>query len=301
VIEKKATAMNFCFSVDDVCFEGYSSEEHLARLLDFLRETNVRGTFFVVPLAQGVPLTKRRRYVELLKMAIAEGHEIGQHGLEHDRFEFGIPPKMILDLEHEKPARDRLAHERKAILDNLTIAKIRARLAKGRRILEDALGIEIVTFRGPCLSICDNLFHALEAEGFAYDSSRYLQEAGWDILNGKKDVKPRAITRAGFEKFQYPGKLVTLPLTTEYTWYLQDIMFEPTWRLARHDLEACLRAAIPFVQLCHISPIFQGQGDNGLKFYRRMFDFARELCGSGPLRFSTIKEAGAAIKAGLRR
>lgn len=269
----------------------------MVRLLDFLRETRVKGTFFVVPLAQGIPLGQRTRYVELLKQALAEGHEIGQHGLEHDRFEFGIPPKMVLDLPHEGPTRERLARERDVILDNLTVAKIRARLAQGRRLLEDALGVEIVTFRAPALSVCDNLFHALEAEGYAFDSSRCFQEAAWDIINGKTDVTPRPITRGLFEQMQYPGKMKTLVLTAEYTWYLPNKNFEIMFNLACHDLEACRQSAIPFVPICHVSPLFQGEDNNGLAFYRRLFERVREAWRPSrePLQFMTIKEAGAAM------
>src|SRR5262245_27956437 len=104
--------MIFCATVDDVCLEGFSSEEHMVSLLRFFQELNVRATFFIVPRAEGVPLGSRPRYVELLQQAAAEGHAVAQHGLEHDRFETGIPPRMVLDLPHEGPARERLARDR---------------------------------------------------------------------------------------------------------------------------------------------------------------------------------------------
>ncbi len=37
--------MIFCATVDDVCYEGYSSEAHLASLLRFFAEQHVRATF----------------------------------------------------------------------------------------------------------------------------------------------------------------------------------------------------------------------------------------------------------------
>jgi len=268
--------MIVCATVDDVCLEGYSSPTHLASLLDFFRDQKLRATFFVVPKAGGIPLGNRPGYVELLKQAVGEGHALGQHGLEHDRFETGIPPKMVLDLPHEAPARERLANDRTAIEDALRIDAIRARLREGRRILEDALGCEIQGFRAPCLSICNNLFDALEAEGFRFDSSHHLQEAGWDIIANKEPIAFRPITRADFDRTQYPGRMRIFPLTTDYTWYLTRDKFKITMELARHDFEACLRAGIPFVPMCHVSPIHQGDAGCGYEMYRLLIDFARE-------------------------
>jgi hypothetical protein len=244
--------------------------------LDFFREQNLRATFLVVPTAGGIPLGDRPDYVGLLREAMSEGHAIAQHGLEHDRFETGIPPKMVLDLPHEGPARERLAKDRAAIEDSLRVDALRARLSEGRRILEDALGVEIQGFRAPCLSICSNLFDALEAEGFRFDSSRHLQEAGWEIISGKEPIAFRPITREDFDRTQYPGRLRILPLTTEYTWYLTRDKFQITMDLARHDLDACFQAGIPFVPLCHVSPVHQGDAGCGYEVYRRLLDHARK-------------------------
>ncbi|OGV64945.1 MAG: hypothetical protein A3K19_10515 [Lentisphaerae bacterium RIFOXYB12_FULL_65_16] len=285
--------MNFCFTVDDVCFEGYSTEAHLKHLLEFLGDAGVRATFFAVPLAQGVPLTQRLGYIRVLEQAIADGHEVAQHGLEHDRFEVGIPPEMILALPHEGPARERLAKDREAIEAALQVDKIRGRLAQGRRIMEDALGAKVVGFRAPCLQVCDNLFLALDAEGYRYDSSRHLQPAGWDILNGKESVAPEPITREMFRRLQPPGNLRAIPLTTEYTWYLNRERFALTLNLAKHDAQACITAGIPFVPICHVSPIQAGDPDAGFQFYRELFAFVRDRCADRdePLSFVTLADA----------
>lgn len=267
--------MIFCLTVDDVCLEGYSTVEHTNALMRFFASQGIHGTFFVVPRAEGIPLTERSEYTVVLEEATAEGHEVAQHGLEHDRFETGIPPRMILDLPHEQPARERLAKDRASIDKNLELPALRGRMAEGRRILEDALGIGVAGFRAPCLSVCDNLFTALDQEGFRYDSSRSLQENGWDLLQGKP-LAPQPITRASFESSLYPGKMRTLPLTTEYTWYLQRKQFDDTMALARHDFSACLRAGIPFTTVAHVSPINECQDGCGWDLYRRLIDYARE-------------------------
>jgi predicted deacetylase len=276
--------MLFCFTVDDVGMNGYSTEPHLQALLDFWAQEGLRATLFVVPRCGGKGIGEHPGYVRLLTQAHQRGHDLAQHGLDHDRFECGIPPKMILDLPHEGPAREYLATQRAAIEAALTVPNLRSRLHEGRTILEAALRLPIRGFRAPCLSICDHLFEALEAEGYAYDSSRHLQEAGWDILNGKTPVVPRPITRAIFAGFQR-GAMRELPLTAEYTWYLRRAQVEVTMGLAQQDFDACLAAGIPFVPVCHVSPIQEGDPDLGFQFYRDLLAHARNRC----------REAGVAL------
>ena len=49
---------------------------HTPRLLDILKRRNIRATFFVVG-------TNARRYPQLIRRIIAEGHEIGNHTVNH--------------------------------------------------------------------------------------------------------------------------------------------------------------------------------------------------------------------------
>ena len=49
---------------------------HTPRLLDILRRRNIKATFFVVG-------TNARRYPQLIRRMIAEGHEIGNHTVNH--------------------------------------------------------------------------------------------------------------------------------------------------------------------------------------------------------------------------
>jgi peptidoglycan/xylan/chitin deacetylase (PgdA/CDA1 family) len=267
-------AMPLCFTVDDVGYSGFSTEGDLARLLAFCAEEGLKATFFAVPRCERREIGRRQEYVDLLQQALESGHEVAQHGLDHDRFEFGIPPKMVLDLRHEAPARERLARRRHEIEAGLTVVGIRQRLRTGRRILESVLGQPIRGFRAPCLAICDNLFAAIEAEGYRYDSSRHLQEAGWDLINGQVPATPRPITRKKFDALQR-GSVREWPLTADYTWYLTRERYAATLALAKHDFDACLAAGIPFVPICHVSPIQEGAGNCGFEFYRELLAYAR--------------------------
>jgi peptidoglycan/xylan/chitin deacetylase (PgdA/CDA1 family) len=266
----------YCFTVDDVAMEGYSTEPHLENVLQFCAKEDIKATFFVVPRFNGRALQAGGAYSSVLAQALAAGHAIAQHGLDHDRFQFGIPPKMVLDLPHEGPARAYLAEHRKEIERSLKLDNLRALLRQGRAILEDALGRSVDGFRAPCLSVCDNLFAALEAEGYRYDSSRCLQPGAWDLINGKEHPVVHPITRERFDAFQTGGRMRLFPLTAEYTWYLTRDKFDAFLNLAKHDFDACMNADIPFVPICHVSPIQEGEGDCGFALHRELIAYARE-------------------------
>ena len=188
--------MLFGFSIDDVILDGWSTPEHLNSILDFCAEEKISATFMVVPENEsGVKAPDRKEYAGVMKRLLAEGHEIAQHGIRHDRFEIGIPPRMILDLPHEGPAREYLASHKDFLKKDHSVENIRQRLKYGRDILESGYGIKINGFRAPALQSCANMFKAIAEEGYTYDSSACLQETGWDYLNGNMDAKPRAITK----------------------------------------------------------------------------------------------------------
>ena len=266
---------------------GYSSEAHLADLLEFCAKEEIKATFFAVPRADGVVISRQPGYAKLLREAIADGHEVGQHGLDHDRFEFGIPPPMILELPHEGPAREYLAGHRDEIDANQTIPKLRERLALGRRIIEDAIGRAVAGFRAPCLSVCDRLFRALELEGYEYDSSACLQQTAWDFINGRLETQPRPITRERIEEARSVVSIAEIPLTAEYTWYLESDPYSLFLDLARHDVEACGEAEIPFVPLCHVSPVQEGAGNRGFDLYRDLLRHARDRAAETGRRFTS--------------
>ena len=281
--------------------EGYSTESHMENVLRFCAEEDIKATFFVVPRFNGERLQPGGEYSKVFRNALQAGHAFGQHGLDHDRFQLGFPPKMILDLPHEGPAREYLAPHRDEIERSLTVDNLRALLREGRTILEDALGQTVDGFRAPCLGICDNLFTALEAEGYAYDSSQCFQRGAWDLINGK-DPEICPITREMFDSYQVPGRMRTFPLSAEYTWYLTRDKYDAFLQLAKHDFDACLSAGIPFVPVCHVSPVQEGEADCGFDLHRELLAYARraaeergkrfvsttlsELSRLGPIRFA---------------
>ena len=256
--------------------EGYSSEEHMENLLQFCAYEEIKSTFFVVPRFNGRQLRPGNEYAGIFNDALQAGHELAQHGLDHERFQFGIPPKMILDLSHEGPAREYLANNRGKIEALLTLDNLKAMLREGRAILEDAIGQPVKGFRAPCLSVCDNMFTALEDEDYVFDSSKCFQKAAWDIINGEENPEICPITRDIFDAMQTPGPMRIFPLSAEYTWYLKRGRFDAFLRLAKQDFDACLKAGIPFAPVCHVSPVQEGDEGAGFDLHRELLAYARE-------------------------
>jgi len=282
----------FGMSVDDVALTGWSQAGNLRKLLAFFAAEGVPATFFVVPLDEdsGRPFQALPGdYAGLLRDAYASGHAIGQHGLRHNRFEFGIPPAMILDLPHESENKRFAEENRQRLAGEHVCEKLRPRLRQGREILEDALGFPIVGFRSPALQESPGMFAAIAAEGYQYDSSQCLQETGWDYLLDRMDVPPREITRARWEKIRRKCQTPILPLTCDYTWYLSRKKYDQVLALAQHDFHACLREGLPMVTVCHVDPVWDGEG---IRFLREFYTWARSAAASQgkTLQFMTLDD-----------
>ncbi|MBS1370330.1 MAG: DUF2334 domain-containing protein [Lentisphaeria bacterium] len=287
-----APVMHLAFSIDDVALAGWSRPDKLQRLLELLNEWGLRVTLFTVPLDE----ESGRRFDELpggyaaiLKEAHRSGHDVAQHGLRHNRFEFGIPPAMVLDLPHEAANKRYARENREKLAREQRCENLRPRLRQGREILEQALGFAVDGFRAPALQQSPGMFEALAAEQYRFDSSTYLQETGWDYISGRLEVPPRTIDRQRRQELCSLCAIPEFPLTTDYTWFLTREKFASTLELARHDFRACLRNGLPFVSLCHIDPVWEGEG---IRFWREFLPWAAdEAAGSGfTLKYSTLKE-----------
>ena len=106
-------------------------------VLEFLRQSEIRGTFFVVgEVAEDEP--------ELLRDIAAEGHELAFHSQEH------------LPLHKETPGN------------------FRQQTADGKKLLEDTTGMEIKGYRAPVFSMSKDTLWCLDELrqlGFTYSSS----------------------------------------------------------------------------------------------------------------------------------
>jgi polysaccharide deacetylase family protein (PEP-CTERM system associated) len=108
----------------------------VGRILAFLEEAGVTGTFFILGWVA-------ERYPEVVRDIASRGHEIACHGYGHD------------------------------LLTRLTPGEIRADLARSKAILQDVGGVSVKGYRAPNFSITPVLYDILREEGFEYDSSHF--------------------------------------------------------------------------------------------------------------------------------
>lgn len=116
----------------------WGMKEGLPRVMDLLEDFGIQGTFlFTGRIAKEFP--------ELAKRA-GKRHELGCHGLEHERF------------------------------DRLSVGEVRKRLKKAREILSD-FG-EVVSFRAPNFQFPDEYYPVLQELSFRVDSTK-AKHKGW--------------------------------------------------------------------------------------------------------------------------
>ena len=286
------TPYYFGMTVDDVALKHWSTPDNLEKILDFFRNEGIRATFFVVPIDEesDTPFFKfDERYLPLIQQASKDGFRFGQHGLRHNRFELGIPPAFVLNLPHEIENKRWVEKNRDILLSELTVKLCRERIRQGRKLLEDAFGFPVLSFRAPALQESPAMFAALKEEGFLADSSCLLQETAYDYYLDRMDTVPQEITRKRWEDIHRKGHGLTFPLTCDYTWDLHDNHYDKMMDLAKHDFRQCLENDIPFVTVCHVNPVFDGEG---IRFLHEFYQFAKETTEAAEreLQFKTLEE-----------
>jgi len=269
----------FCLTNDDA---GSQEPELFGELLDFLALQRVPATFFVVPAAGGVPLDDKPVWLDLLRRAMGEGHELQLHGYEHGVFEFGVPPGFMLDIIPEAAARWR--REPDAIRAPHTRAALGEKIARGLEILDHALGIQPQGFRSGCLATCDEMYQALADNGLTWSSNRVVNPMGWRYINGDYDAGEPWQADVPPHPYPYTAGLIEVPMVSEYTWLLGPEDLERQFDLLQHDFERAREASGVFVTLSHYYAM-TGPYATGLRVYERIFDRVREL---GNVRFCTI-------------
>jgi len=113
--------------------------QNTEKVLDILREKNVKITFFVLGWIA-------ERFPQLVKKIHSEGHEIASHGYAH---------KLIYQQSQQEFRED---------------------LKKSKNILEKIIGEPVIGYRAPNYSITGKSIWAIDIlmeEGFRYDSSTF--------------------------------------------------------------------------------------------------------------------------------
>ena len=109
------------------------------RVLQFLRERDLKITFFIVGLDASLS-----QHHAVLKQITNDGHEVGNHSFHHEQW---------LHLYSEE--------------------QIEAELAKTEDALEQATGQRPTGFRGPGFSLSETVLKVLRRRGYRYDASTF--------------------------------------------------------------------------------------------------------------------------------
>ena len=161
-------------------------KEGMPVLLTLYEKYNIKTTFFFTGYIS-------KLYPEIVKMVLPYGHEIGSHGLSHEK-------KHGFDVMNNK---DQVYH-----------------LKESKKILEDISGNEVVSFRSPALRMSENTVLALEEAGYKIDSSVASQRFDMFMsFGGLQKIKwltaPRLPYRASKKSIFTKGNsnIIEVPLT----------------------------------------------------------------------------------------
>jgi len=159
----------------------------LPRLLGLYSKYDVEATFFFTGhIVELMP--------ELVDMVKDQGHEVACHGYRHeDRYAF----------------------------DNISLEKQVYYMKKAKKIIEDAAGERIYSFRAPEARINGDTVWALEKTGFKYDSSVSPQRFDGPLSRGLKKkvfwmIAPRRPYFLSYSSFYAEGesKVLEIPISS---------------------------------------------------------------------------------------
>ena len=144
-------------------------EKNVTSILALPDAYHVKATFFTLGWIA-------ERYPEMVRLIVAQGHELASHGYGHER------------------------------VSDLTVSEFLSDISLSKKILEDIGGVEVSGYRAPSFSIGENnlwAFDALLEAGYKYSSSIYpIQHDHYGMPNS-----PR---------FPYESRknLLEIPITT---------------------------------------------------------------------------------------
>ncbi len=115
----------------------YVLRQGMPRLLDLYEKYGVKATFFFTGYIA-------RLYPQVVQMAYNKGHEVGSHGLTHE-------VSQAIDI---LPPDKQLEH-----------------LVTSKKILEDIIGDEVISFRAPAARVDKRFCNVLHEAGYKIDSS----------------------------------------------------------------------------------------------------------------------------------
>jgi peptidoglycan-N-acetylglucosamine deacetylase len=218
----------------------YVLKQGMPRLLDLYEQYQVRTTFFYTGYIA-------KLYPDVVRMAHARGHEIGSHGLTHEAGK----------------AFDVLNHAEQ--VDHLKTSK---------RIIEDIIGEEIISFRAPAARVNKTIAASLAESGFKVDSSvsslrmdMFMSFGTWKKMNWITSPRLPYFTQQENIFKKGNGKVLEIPVSAIFLPYIGTFMrLAPVLnRMTRNLLY--LETKInnrPFVFLTHPNEFIDEEKEQGM-------------------------------------
>ncbi len=246
-----ASRRRFIVTVDDP--GGLIQDRALFdRARRFFDEEQVPASFMVVPRGEGGwRLDLQTEWLAALKSAEADGHDCQLHGLDHKDCEFGPYPRMICAL-HDGDAEGELRRDTQRHGHNWRRELYVEKLDTAMAIYQEAFGRPPLVFRTGALSQTPDLYEVMAEAGLRYASNSVLDPRGWAYIienyEDPGDWDPEVPPQPHYVN----ERVVNIPITSEYAWYLTSEKIEPHLALAIDDLHRVFEADAPFVLVCHV-------------------------------------------------
>jgi peptidoglycan/xylan/chitin deacetylase (PgdA/CDA1 family) len=244
----------------------------------FFDRWDVPASFMVVPHGEdGWSLDEADDWLDALHAAERDGHDTQLHGLDHAHCEFGPYPPVIRQLG--KRDIDEILAEDTAQCGHLWRKDIhREKLEQAIGIFERAMGRRPQVFRTGALSQTPEMYEVVADLGMRYVSNAITDPRGWAYILEKYDDPGDWDPEVPPFPYQLTGRIIDLPITSEYAWYLTPEKIERHLALAKDDLRRVYEAGGVFTLVCHVQCV---GADDGLsmELLGRLFDVARREYG----------------------
>lgn len=267
--------LNFIMTSDDV---GRDSVENFDKFISFLDKHEIKCTFFAVPKPRdNAPLIENKLWIDALKKAIKNGHDVQLHGFTHEKFECGFPDGLVLELyekETRKELLKKIEEEREDIEENLTLEKLFERLSNSKIAFEKIFGYSPFCFRSTLLGTCGNFYEALSKTGIKYCSNLVVNPRGWGQIAGEKTGKSEWDKSVTPLLTKVEHGVTELPISCEYTWFLKEEQIEKAVEMMKEDAHKIAKIKNAFmIPLSHFYAIIKNPA--GMEAYRRFFEYAK--------------------------
>lgn len=239
----------FVWSVDDAGSGSNAMIEATHRFAAFLESRGQRATWFVVPKANGQPLSEP--WKTALVSARDAGHDLQLHGLTHeDCFEFGPPAWPATSIRPQFV--EEFAQSRGELMARYTVEKLQSRIQEGIEIFNRELDVQPTLFRAPCGAISKPMFAALQQVGIHYHSCQYISGTGYAHLpHNSGDIVQQWTDAIPHRPFRWYSDVIEVPILNEYTWRGAGARSAEFIALAQEDVARIVAESTVAVILLH--------------------------------------------------